>query len=293
MDTSLAQKWRVLGVAFEVFAEVSVEVEQNLTVDLEKTIVESLSAMYADKKFLTLIVAWLGSFGDLVNVRRLLVVLKKCSLPEEEWRVLGGLVRSRLAQGDRRYSRVEFLILRKIDKKWREPPDWMDEFHALRRGKDAAFSFFGLTLACPGKLDGQFGRKLLQREHVLNNNSWLQMRAHLGSIPFADAFFWSNHFGGDTTASEIAAHALCSLGTAAAALKAVRMKQSVNVVAFLAELNSKLGFTEMALAKRLGTSQPAISAILNGRRKVGRKMASHILRISPTLFDEATARKTV
>jgi hypothetical protein len=198
-----------------------------------------------------------------------------------------------MLQGDRRFSRVEFSILRKIDKKWRESPDWMEEFHALRRGKDNPFAFFGLTVARPGKLDGQFGRKLIERERVLGDNSWFQLRAQLGSIPLADALFWSSYYEGDSTASEIATQAFCSLGTATAALKSVRMKQSIDVVAFLAELKSNLGFTEKALAQNLGTSQPAISAVLNGRRKVGRKMASHILRISPILFNEATVGETV
>lgn len=187
----LPSLWSRLGITFA-----SEPVDR--PVDLERMLLCSLEHAVGQRKTLKLVAAWLGSFGDLVHVERLVCLIRNGKWIDDssecrQARTLAALADRLLEGGDRRWKTVITELQKTLGTL---PPglpaDEEASFLIARDGADPHFAKFGIQmpmLDAVGRLAGSTHKKLRAREFVLATNPWLRLRAALGSNWRADVLF--------------------------------------------------------------------------------------------------------
>lgn len=166
----LRDKWSSLGIAFS-----SIE---KLNSNPELTIIETIKSheFPADKKMFSLMLLWLDEYLELVHVERLKMLLK--DLNTYELAIIGGLALKCFNKGDHRWKVIIQSVQKKMGKKeinFKEGND--DELLLKLKGTDADFLQFGIRVA---PLKSEERKKLLRREVVLGQNTWLKNRLLFG-----------------------------------------------------------------------------------------------------------------
>lgn len=190
----LVALWAQLGIAFAVS-------RPSAAIDPERLLLASLPHMAQDRKLLRLVTTWLGDFGELIHLERLLGLVKSrpASLGSGamvEARLLGGLARTAVASGDRRWLKLAERCKKALAEG--APEEASQEgsatFLVTRDGADLHFFEFGLTVASltgqqrPG-FESNPSKKLLTRETIVAENPWLRLRVALGTNWRADLVF--------------------------------------------------------------------------------------------------------
>jgi hypothetical protein len=205
---NIGQAWASLGIAFSAKArEVS---------DPERTLVETLSLLQDERKFVGLILAWIGEYGDLVHVQRLRSLAKEIPLSDLCW--LGGIA-SHAALFDKRW----LVIVKAAEKarandKRRLSTSKLDRLVSRKKGRDKHFAAFGLTIPV---VQPASAKKLLDRGQVLKHHPWLRLRALFGTNWRAD-IAWLMLQDAEQTPYQVAKTLGCNMETAYRNWKALK-----------------------------------------------------------------------
>lgn len=175
-EDHLRDAWESLGVAF------AFNTSQTRHADPERTLLASVTEFREHRKTLSLVLGWLGEWGDLVHVERLKSLSADLSAADAAW--LGGLAAHQLAHGDLRWKAVVDSVERRMGLPMpRFPTSRLDELQAQRKGEDPHFGRFGLRISIAAPADT---KKLRPFSDVVRANLWLRMRALFGANWRAD-----------------------------------------------------------------------------------------------------------
>lgn len=206
--SKLINRWASLGIAFSARA--------SAPADPEATIIETLSQMKEDRKFLGLLLGWLREYGDLVHIQRLRSLAVAIPVEERCW--LGGVARH-AGKFDHRWH----AIVNAVQKGWHsDPPEIvtskLDRLVAKKNSSDQEFAAFGITIPTAKVADS---KKLRLRSRVLKEHGWLRLRALFGSNWRAD-IAWLMLQDAEQTPYQVAKVLGCNMETAYRNWKALK-----------------------------------------------------------------------
>lgn len=196
----LSSLWLSLGVAFAG--------ETKEAADPEGTLIETLSVLQEERKFLGLILAWIQEYGDFIHVERIKALAKNLSSLELAW--LGGIALHVVGIDKRWNIIVQFAEDYKKKQRRRFKMSKLDELAAKRKGYDRAFKKFGLTIQT---VQMAKKTKLLKKSHTLKRHPWLKLRALFGANWRAD-IAWMMIKRPNQTPYQVAKYLGCNVETA-------------------------------------------------------------------------------
>ena len=171
----LRDSWASLGIAFNI--------KDDSNANPEQTIIETIKSgeFPGDRKMFELMMLWTLEYLDLIHVERI-----KSFLPELkpfELALMGGLATKCLKTGDFRWRAIVREVQIRLGKNSPRFDVGDDELYLKMKGIDEDFLSFGIRVA-PVKPDNH--KKLMRRDHVIKNNSWLKNRLLWGANLRAD-----------------------------------------------------------------------------------------------------------
>ncbi len=178
--------------------------------DPERTIVDVLQSFFVDRKLFRMLLTWLGTTTELIHIERLKALSKDLS---PNLKVVLAVVAKKLARQDRRWKFLyEHLKVELQDQNLslQVPKEFNDPYLVSKYGPDEDFAEFGVDIT---KVAPEDGKKILSLRGILNNNSWLRLRAVMGPNFRADTayLYLTNSAGGP---AEVARILGCSRDTA-------------------------------------------------------------------------------
>lgn len=170
----LRDKWASLGIAFNA--------PTSIISDPESALIDFLKSgeFPDDRKMISLILAWLKEYSELIHIERLKTLLN--DLGSLELAILGGLARKCMRFGDFRWN----TIINYINKRNTGPLrfDLNESAYLLQKvGEDQEFLEFGLRLA---KITEERPEKVVQLKTMIENNRWIRYRILFGVNMRAD-----------------------------------------------------------------------------------------------------------
>ncbi len=175
--------------------------------------VESIVFLSEDIKTLKLVLSWLQNYEDLLHLERLKALLKIAPMTTKAW--LGGIAQFGSAKRWAPIIRdLEGIQLKEVEK---------NEFTNLqikRLGADPNFKKYGIKIPIID-LTG-LEKKLLSREHVLENHFWLRLRVLFGANWRAD-IAWQMYLDPNQTPYQVAKTLGCNAETAYRNWKALEL----------------------------------------------------------------------
>ena len=200
------ENFSALGIAYNC-------TKPNFSADPEKALVESIVFLSEDIKTLKLVLSWLQNYEDLLHLERLKALLKIAPMTTKAW--LGGIAQFGSAKRWAPIIRdLEGIQLKEVEK---------NEFTNLqikRLGADPNFKKYGIKIPIID-LTG-LEKKLLSREHVLENHFWLRLRVLFGANWRAD-IAWQMYLDPNQTPYQVAKTLGCNAETAYRNWKALEL----------------------------------------------------------------------
>jgi len=171
----LRDRWASLGIAFTQ--------KGMKDANPEEVIIETIKSneFPKDRKIFELMLLWIEEYLEFIHVEKLKSFLK--DLTSFELALLGAVATKCVNLGDHRFQIIIREVSKKLGKKKIHFSEGDDELYLKLKGIDQDCLLFGIRVA-PLKADDK--KKLLKREEVFKNNTWLKNRLLFGANLRAD-----------------------------------------------------------------------------------------------------------
>lgn len=170
----LRDQWGSLGVAFNARSKIITDPETALITFLKS------GEFPEDRKMISLILAWLKDYSNLVHIERLKSLIE--DLGSFELAVLGGISRKCILYGDFRWKTIiSFIKKRNTGKLSFEVND--SEYLIIKHGIDEDFKEFGIKVFL---CEPERSEKVIQIAEIIKLNKWIKHRVLFGVNMRAD-----------------------------------------------------------------------------------------------------------